>query len=118
MTKRLVILIAVTTGALALPFTVKANEPSHNVGGERGVIFHDARSETPRSDTRAMGRSEQPGSSAWRYVGGEAVWIYEGPGNRATQERTRRADPALAPRTSERPFMQRALFANDIYHGA
>ena len=118
MTKRLVILIAVTTGALALPFTVKANEPSHNVGGERGIVFHDARSETPRSDTRAMGRSEQPGSSAWRYVGGEAVWIYEGIGNRSIPERSGQPARALAPRASELAPMQRAQFPNDIYHGA
>jgi len=113
MTKRLAVLLAVTTGALALPFIARANEPSRNVGGERGVVFHDA-----RGDARATPRSEQTPSAGWRYVGGEAVWIFEAPGKRAMPERSGPMDRALAPRASERAPMQKAQFANDIYHGA
>ena len=113
MTKRLGILVAVTTATLALPFIASANEPSHNVGGERGVVFHDA-----RSDVRATPRPEQRASSSWRYVGGEAVWIYDGQGNRSMQERPGQTDRALAPHASEPSLMQRAQFSNSIYHGA
>ena len=113
MTKRLLILIAATAGALAVPFIAQANEPSHNVCGEQGIVFHDA-----RGDARAAPRSEQPVSSAWRYVGGEAVWIYEGRGNRSMQERSGQTDFARVPRASERPPMQQTRITNDVYHGA
>ncbi|MBA2414037.1 MAG: hypothetical protein H0V63_14630 [Burkholderiaceae bacterium] len=113
MTKRLAVLVAVATGALALPFIAKANEPSHNVGGERGFVFHDARGDAARADRYAMARPLA--DSGWRYVGGEVVWIYEGPGNRSAREPAGRTDA----RAAERPqMMQRAQFPNDIYHGA
>ncbi len=112
MTKRLAVLLAVTTGALAVPFIAKANEPSHNVGGERGIVFHDA-----RGAPRATPRSEQTVSAGWRYVGGEAVWNFEAPGKRAASG-SFPSDRALAPRASGRASMQKAQVANDIYHGA
>lgn len=118
MTKRLVILIVAITGALALPFIAKAKEPSHNVSGEQGVVFHDARSETARSDALAAPRSGQPVTSGWRYVGGEAVWIYESADNRSQRESPSQPGRARVSSTSERPPMQRAQLPNDIYHGA
>ncbi len=113
MSKRWAVLLVVTTGALAVPFIARANEPSHNVGGERGVVFHDA-----GGDARATPRSEQTVSSGWGYVGGEAVWTFEAPSNRPMPERPGPTDRALAPRASEPAPMQKARFANDIYHGA
>ncbi len=114
MKKHLMILAAVTTGTLALPLTASANEPSHNVAGERGVIFHDTRSDGGRNDARSVGST----NSGWVYVGGEAVWAYEGPGNRTAPRRSGRTDRAPATRTSERAPMQQSMFGNDIYHGA
>jgi len=117
MKTRSAVSVLVATGALALPFIAGANEPSHNVGGERGVVFHDARSETARGDSLAMARPLA--DSGWRYVGGEAVWVYEGSANRSTREPASRTDRALTPRAAERPQMtQRAQATNDIYHGA
>ncbi len=117
MTKRLVVLIAVTTGAIASPLIAAANEPSHNVGGERGVVFHDVRGEAARGDRYAMARPLA--DSGWRYVGGEAVWIYEGIANRSSREPAGRTDRAPALRAAERPqTMQRAQASNNIYHGA
>ncbi|MEP6608164.1 MAG: hypothetical protein ABJA83_05745 [Burkholderiaceae bacterium] len=117
MTKRLAVLISVATGAFTLPFIASATEPSHNVGGERGVVFHDVRSETASRDSHEMSRPLA--DSGWRYVGGEAVWIYEGSGNRSTREPGRQANRAPAPRVAERPQMtQRAQTTNNIYHGA
>jgi len=117
MTKRLAVLVAVATGALALPLIAKANEFSHKVGGERGVVFHDTRSETARGDSFAMARPAA--DSGWRFVDGEAIWTYEGPGYRSAREPAGRTDHALAPRAAARPqMMQRAQATNDIYHGA
>lgn len=42
MTKRWIVLAQITIGAFALPFVASATEFSHNVGGERGFVFHDA----------------------------------------------------------------------------
>lgn len=117
MTKRLMILAALTTGTLALPLVANANEPSHNVAGEQGVVFHDTRGEVSRNEARSMTRRTESTNSGWRYVGGEAVWIYEGPGNRSTRERSDSTDRARD-RTSERTPMQQAQIPNDIYHGA
>jgi len=117
MTKRLVVLIALTTGAIASPLIAAANAPSHNVGGERGIVFHDVRGEAARGDRFAM--AQPLGDFGWRYVGGEAVWIYEGIANRSSGESARQTDRAPAPRTAERPLtLQRAQASNNIYHGA
>lgn len=116
MTKRLAVLV-IATGAFALPVLASANEFSHNVGGERGVVFHDVRSDTARSNSREMSRPLA--DSGWRYVDGETVWTYEGPSNRSARESAGRTDRVLPPRAAERPqMMQRAQATNDVYHGA
>lgn len=49
------------------------------VNGEAGMIFKDAPSTITRDQVRAeLKSSATSGDQHWKYVGGEAGWIYEG----------------------------------------
>ena len=100
----LAVLIAVTT-VLAMPLVTKANQHSRNVGGEAA------------RDTSSTLRSEQAIYPGWRYVGGEAVWIWDSRRDPSAQ-RSREMTRGLDSRAADRPQTQRVQGLNDIYHGA
>lgn len=70
----------IATAVLLVPLSALADAPSHNVPGERGIVFHD----TMDTGSRAQGgvnaqtfRGIRCSADGWRYVGGEAVWALE-----------------------------------------
>lgn len=71
---------AVCIAALIAPISAFADSPSHNVPGERGIVFHDTTATTWRAES---GSKAQPfrgircSADGWRYVGGEAVWTLD-----------------------------------------
>ena len=103
-------LLAGIAAALVLP-VANADQPSHNVPGERGYVFHDARGDSARST-----RDLQQACSGWRLVGGEAVWIYERRANCVDGQRP--SQTGQIPALREDAIARNMQVQNSIYHGA
>lgn len=114
MTKRLFVLAAVTTGALALPFIAKANDCSHNLGA---MVISDARSALTRADARSTTPSAESAYRGERGARGEAVRADEGTADRSTRRRSGPAGDALAGSVGEQPFLPKGQVPNDPWHG-
>lgn len=70
----------IATAALLAPAAAFADMPSHNVPGERGIVFHDTMdtgSRAPAGNNAPAFRGIQCSADGWRYVGGEAVWVLD-----------------------------------------
>lgn len=70
----------ITTFALVAPISAFAEMPSHNVPGERGIVFHDTMATNSRAEVGGNAQSFRGircSADGWRYVGGEAVWVLD-----------------------------------------
>lgn len=78
----------------SMPLSVFADMPSHNVPGERGIVFHDTMDAEMRAQpvTQRL-RGDWCSADGWRYVGGEAVWILD---RSCMSERARRVSASDA----------------------
>lgn len=110
MIARLFSLLAGTAAVFVLS-VASANQPSHNVPGEKGYAFHDA-----RGDSRATERDLQRACLGWRLVRGEAVWLYERRAKCIDEQRS--GASGETPMQSNRPVAENTQIQNSIYHGA
>lgn len=83
MTTRNLMLALALIGAAAAPLSAMAGADFVSIKGEAGALLQDVpsvgltRAEKLAQD-RALSAAEASKLSGWRYVGGEAGWIFEG----------------------------------------
>lgn len=116
MTKR--ILTAAAAAALLVPALAFAEVVV--VNGEAGMIFKDTPSTITRDQVRAELNSAKTGDAHFKYVGGEAGWIHEGPSHRMIVENGRLVHasdcPVMASMSAPKP---KATGSDDLgYTGA